>query len=93
LRISISDDSLRALVLVVEAQPVIWSLGSGAGGDLLLLLFELLLAQVLLKGTIVVKTEGQRVLMVQERGVVQMMLGEVKRAVENVVWLKGSVST
>ena len=58
---SISDDSLRALVLVFEAQPVIWSLGVGAGGDLLLLLFELFLAQMLLKGAIVVKTEGQGV--------------------------------
>jgi hypothetical protein len=57
LRISVSDDSLSALVLVVEAQAVIWSLG-GAGGYLLLLLFELLLAQMLLKGAIVVKTEG-----------------------------------
>jgi len=31
--------------------------------------------------------------MVQERGVVEMMLGEVKRAVEDVVRLKGPVST
>jgi hypothetical protein len=60
LRISVSGDSLSPLVLVVEAQAVIWSLGGGTG-HFLLLFFELLLAQMVLKGAIVVKTEGQGV--------------------------------